>query len=91
MNSHREMLEMMARILAGPVPAKSLIAFVGSDRTMKRYIAEARHLGADVQAVRAGRTWAYVCLNADKVRPVVLAWLERERQRDADLLAGSFC
>jgi len=93
MKSHREMLEMMVRILdAGEagVPAKSLIAFVGSERTMKRYIAEARHLGADVLSMRSGRGWVYVCSNACQVRRTVLAWLERERQRDADLLTGSF-
>lgn len=88
MNSHRGMLEMMARILdAGQlgIPAKSLAAFVGSDRTTKRYIAEARHLGADVVAVRSGRGWIYVCRNDEQVRSTVAAWLERERLRDAEL------
>jgi len=53
-----------------------------SDRTFKRHIEEARHLGADLQAVKTGKHWVWVCNNWSDIEQRVNTWHELETQRD---------
>lgn len=50
--------------------------------TLKRHLAEARLLGADIQSIRTGTSWMYHLKNNDAVRVRVAQWIELERTRD---------
>lgn len=54
-----------------------------SDRTLKRHIAAARHLGADIKPFRAGRHWIYECVNAAELKKSgkLARWIELEETR----------
>lgn len=52
-----------------------------SPATFKRYLADARHLGADIVSERRAGGWVYVLRNADKLRNLD-AWLRFERARN---------
>lgn len=56
--------------------------FDASSATVKRYLAEARDLGADIRSVRSGASWLYELRNADSVMPRTLRWIELEEKRD---------
>lgn len=47
--------------------------------TIKRRIAEARELGADIAAQKGASGWVYQLRNAEAVGPRVRQWLELER------------
>lgn len=49
--------------------------------TLKRHIREARLLGADIVAVRAGKGWAFDLKNGPVVMPLCKKWIELERRR----------
>jgi hypothetical protein len=50
--------------------------------TLKRHIAEARLLGADIESIKFGKSWCYVLKNKDAVRGRLHTWIELERTRD---------
>lgn len=49
--------------------------------TVKRYIAEARHLGADIVSVKTGSTWRYHLVNWAACKKITLRWIELEKAR----------
>ena len=53
-----------------------------SPATLKRYISEARLLGADIASVRLSGGWVYELRNADRVMTRVRQWIELEEKRD---------
>lgn len=82
MNSLLLSLEVVAAAADGPVSASDLCERFGvSVPTLKRAIAEARHLGADVYSLRAGAGWGYVLGNEPAVRARLARWLDLERSR----------
>lgn len=50
--------------------------------TLKRHIAEARLLGANIESIKFGKSWCYHLKNKDEVRARVHTWLELETARD---------
>ncbi len=54
-----------------------------SDRTLKRHIAEARQLGADIKACRVDGRWIWECQNSDELKKggKLDRWIELEESR----------
>jgi len=66
----------------GPCSAATLMTMhTVSVATLKRHIAEARLLGADVASVKVGASWSFELLNGPKVMPLCKRWIELERGR----------
>lgn len=64
-------------------PLDALASLVeASPITVKRYIAEARILGADIRATRRGSFWLYELRNPEHVMPRTLRWIELETSRN---------
>lgn len=55
-----------------------------SDRTFKRHIDEARHLGAVLKPYNTGGAWYWECENADQLRESgrLARWIALEKERD---------
>jgi biotin operon repressor len=53
-----------------------------SSATVKRYLNEARDLGADIRSVRVGAAWVYELRNADSVMSRTMRWIDLEEKRD---------
>ena len=69
---------------SGECSAEFLATHLGiSDRTLKRHIAAARHLGADIKPFRAGRHWIYECTNRDDLlrSGKLQRWIDLEESR----------
>ena len=49
--------------------------------TLKRYIAEARHLGADITSVKSGSRWHFHLSNWDQCKKRVLTWAKLESEQ----------
>jgi DNA-binding transcriptional ArsR family regulator len=49
--------------------------------TIRRHIAEARHLGADIESIRQGSGWVYTLKNGPQIDVKLKRWLELERNR----------
>jgi hypothetical protein len=49
--------------------------------TLKRYLAEARHLGADITSIKSGSRWHFHLANWDQCQKRVLSWAKLERER----------
>lgn len=77
-------LEIVAALGDSPMTAVELQAQFGdmSIATLKRHIAEARLLGADIESVKSGKSWNYHLNNKADVRVRLARWLELERSRD---------
>ena len=52
-----------------------------SEPTAKRYIKEARAMGADIVAARVGGIFVYELRNWDACRHTVTTWIELEKAR----------
>jgi predicted DNA-binding transcriptional regulator YafY len=50
--------------------------------TLKRHLAEARHLGAKIESVKLGNVSTYTLRNGPEVSTRLDRWLELERSRD---------
>lgn len=50
--------------------------------TLKREIANARHMGADIISIREGKKSVYVLVNWDEVKNTVTRWIELEETRN---------
>ena len=67
----------------GPTPAYVLQQTQGiSAATLKRYIKDARLLGAEIESYRSGQTWAYRLINLDQITARLDTWIELEQKRD---------
>lgn len=53
-----------------------------SPATVKRYLIEARALGADICSVRMNGGWVYELRNANEVIKRVRLWIDLEEKRD---------
>jgi hypothetical protein len=53
-----------------------------SPATVKRYLVEARSLGADICSVRINGGWVYELRNAKAVMKRVNQWIDLEEKRD---------
>lgn len=49
--------------------------------TLKRHLAEARLLGADIESLKFGKSWCYHLKNKDAVYARVHQWIELEKNR----------
>lgn len=58
-----------------------------TERTVKRMIAEARHLGADIGSERRGRRYVWRVRNWPAIERITTRWIELEERRD--LRAGA--
>lgn len=52
-----------------------------SPASLKRHLAEARLLGADIESLRAGKGWVYQLKNGSAVMPLCKIWIDLERSR----------
>lgn len=53
-----------------------------SPATVKRYVAELRHLGCEIVSRRTADGWTYRLENPDQVQARLLRWIELERTQD---------
>lgn len=81
-------LEIVAALCARPSSAAELQAAFGNIgiATLKRHIAEARLLGADIESVKNGKASLYQVNNPDAIQARLQRWIELEKTRD--LTAG---
>lgn len=80
MREIQPVLELVELLVEADRSAADLIAIQGcSVATIKRRIAEARDLGADIAAQKGAGGWVYQLRNAEAVGPRVRQWLELER------------
>lgn len=52
-----------------------------STATFNRYLADARHMGAKIEAYRSGRTWLYRLENWPQCQKIVTQWIDLEEKR----------
>lgn len=52
-----------------------------SSATFNRYLAEARHMGAEITAYQSGRKWWYRLDNWPACRKIVTQWIALEEKR----------
>lgn len=50
------------------------------DRTIKSYIAQARHLGADIRSTRGQDGYAWSIVNFPEIEDRVLTWIDLEEK-----------
>lgn len=67
----------------GPSSAGSLMAYHDlSEATLKRHLAEARVLGADIRSSRSKGYWLYELRNSEAVSARVALWIDLEKSRN---------
>lgn len=77
-----ETLELIDAIRQSPQSSADLCAAFGIARgTLARRLAEARHLGADVQSFKRGKRWVYHLANTDSVLVGLERWMYHEQSR----------
>lgn len=65
-----------------PTSARMLAEGLGvSDSSVKRLIADARGMGADIRSYRSGGLHFYELRNPERVMPTVLLWIDLEERR----------
>jgi len=75
-------LELLAHLQAGPSSAGDLCGVSAcSVATLKRRLADARHLGAHVESLKIGTRWVYHLANQAAVSARLARWLDLERTR----------
>lgn len=68
---------------SGPLSSSDLQQGLGVSRpTVNRYLAEARHLGADIEAVQGNRSWLYELRNWPMCEKTVCAWIVLEESKN---------
>ena len=87
MNELGDMLKMLKSIVDGDGRAKDLTRDFGiSVTTLRRRIADLRHLGVVIVPVRASGAktghWKYEVKNWEQVKPTVEKWSHLESERD---------
>nr|CDL66798.1 unnamed protein product [uncultured bacterium] len=83
MNSLLTTLEIIDTLSRKGASAAELQAQFGlSIATLKRHLAEARHLGAQIESIKLGKTSTYMLTNRQEVSVRLERWLELERSRD---------
>lgn len=83
MNSLLTTLEIISALAHKGATAADLQAQFGlSIATLKRHLAEARHLGASIESVKLGNVSTYLLKNRKEVSERLEKWLELERSRD---------
>lgn len=69
-------------LVKGDRSADHLAKLVGvSPATLKRYLADLRHLGCEIVSRRESGGWVYRLENGDAVQVRMLRWLDLERKR----------
>lgn len=83
MNPHLETLLMVKRLADyGQCSAATLQTMGGvSSATLKRYVRDARLLGADIVSVSRGGVPVYECRNLPVIQQRLLRWIELEQSR----------
>lgn len=70
------------KLLDQDLSADALCSRAGvSVATLKRYLAELRHVGCQIVSRREPSGWVYRLENAEAVRVILLRWLDLERRR----------
>jgi predicted DNA-binding transcriptional regulator YafY len=84
MNAHLETLLMIKTLSEYGDCSAATLQTMGkiSPATLKRYIADARHLGANIVSIRSPAGVAYSLLNKAMVQPRLASWIELEQTRD---------
>ena len=78
-----QILKMIETISRFPASSETLGRQLDiSPATVKRYVVEARQIGADIRSVRLGGGWVYELRNADAVMTRVKLWIDLEEKRD---------
>mgnify|MGYP001258208668 CR=1 FL=1 len=82
MNDFLKTLYLVRSLGSGPLSSAELQAGLDVSRaTVNRYIAEARHLGADIRPEQGNRAWLYVLRNWPACEAKVRRWIELEEGR----------
>lgn len=82
-----QILLMIETLSRNDANAETLCKQLGaSPATVKRYLNEARELGADIRSVRDGGHWLYELRNAESVMPRTLRWIDLEQKRYSGLV-----
>lgn len=75
-------LQIIRALGAGRLTSAELQEGMGMSRaTLNRHLAEARHLGAQIQSVQGNRVWCYELTNWQECRKIVTRWIELEEAR----------
>jgi hypothetical protein len=78
-----ETLRIVEALSLAPASVDALAAHISASTvTVKRYIAEARLLGADIRSTRCGKLWLYELRNPEHVMAKTLRWIELEESRN---------
>lgn len=76
-------LRLIDRLSQYPATSEALEReFEASAASVKRYLKEARELGADICSVRSNGIWVYELRNARSVMKRVKLWIELEEGRN---------
>lgn len=80
-------LEIVSSLCVHSATAAELQSKFGSIgiATLKRHIAEARLLGANIESIKFGKSWCYHLKNKDEIRVRLFRWIELEKSRDLTL------
>lgn len=83
MNPHLETLLMVKTLVDyGQCSAATLQTMGGmSSATLKRYVRDARLLGADIVSVSRGGVPVYECVNVPAIKQRLLRWIDLEQKR----------
>lgn len=83
MNSLLTTLEIISVLSRRPMAAAELQSlFPVSIATLKRHLAEARELGANIESIKLGKSSTYVLRNAPQVAARLERWIELEKARN---------
>ena len=82
MNDHLTTLKILVDLSKADASSSDLcLAHEVSIATLKRFIAEARHMGALVESRKVGASWFYHLANWPQIRKTVTAWMSLEEAR----------
>lgn len=75
-NQHLQTLQIIETLSRFDASVKTLADHVKcSEASTKRYIKDARHLGADIVASRKNGAWVYELRNWDACKKTVISWI----------------
>ena len=82
MNDHLTTLKILVDLSKSDTSSAVLCSAHGvSIATLKRFIAEARHMGAVVESRKVGATWLYHLDNWSQIKKIVTSWMTLEENR----------
>ena len=82
MNDHLTTLKILVDLSKSDTSSAVLCSVHGvSIATLKRFITEARHMGAVVESRKVGSVWLYHLDNWAQIKKIVTSWMTLEENR----------